>query len=136
MSLKIRLKPHEKMLVGHAVLRNGDKASEFYIENKAAILREKDIMRAEDITTPGQRLYFLIQLMYIDGENIEKYHNAYWEVAKEVIAAAPSTRPYLEEMSALILDQDYYHALKAALKLMNYEECLVSQAASPQPATD
>ncbi|HEX9024738.1 MAG TPA: flagellar biosynthesis repressor FlbT [Geobacteraceae bacterium] len=136
MSLKIRLKPHEKMLVGHAVLRNGDKASEFYIENKVSILREKDIMRGEDVTTPGQRLYFLIQLMYIDGENIASYHDTYRELAQEVVATAPSTRPYLEEMSTLVRDQDYYHALKSALKLMNYEQCLVSQAAPPPPATD
>ncbi len=136
MSLKIRLKPHEKVLIGHAVLRNGDKASEFHIENKVSILREKDIMRAEDVTTPGQRLYFLIQLMYIDGENLVNYHHAYWDQVKEIVAAAHSTSSYLEEMSALILDQDYYHALKAARKLMEYEERLVSQAASLPPTED
>jgi flagellar protein FlbT len=134
MSLKIRLKPHEKVLIGHAVLRNGDKASEFYLENKVSILREKDIMKEEDATTPGQRLYFLIQLMYIDGENLAGYHHTYWEQVREIVAAAHSTRPYLEDISALILAQDYYHALKAARRFMEYETRLVSQASVlPQP---
>lgn len=131
MALKIRLKPHEKVLIGHAVLRNGDKTSEFHLENKVSILREKDIMKEEDATTPGQRLYFLIQLMYIDGENLAGYHISYWEQVKEIVAAAHSTQPYLEEISALILVQDYYHALKAARKFMEYEQCLVSQVSVP-----
>ncbi len=134
MSLKIRLKPHEKVLIGHAVLQNGDKASEFHLENKVSILREKDIMKEEDAVTPGQRLYFLIQLMYIDGENLPGYHQTYWEQVKEIVAAAHSSQPYLEDISALIRDQDYYHALKAARRFMEYEEFLVSQAsASPPP---
>jgi len=131
MSLKIRLKPHEKVLIGHAVLRNGDKTIDFYLENKVPILREKDIMREENAVTPGQRIYVLIQLMYIDGENLVNYHHTYWDLVKDIIAAAPSSNPYLGEISTLILDQDYYHALKAARKLIDYENFLVSQAASP-----
>ncbi|BCS55982.1 flagellar biosynthesis repressor FlbT [Geobacter sp. SVR] len=131
MSLKIRLKPHEKVLIGHAVLRNGDKTSEFHIENKIAILREKDIMKEEDASTPGERLYFLIQLMYIDGDNLVKYHHTYWEQVKQIVSAAASTRQYLEEISSLILEQDYYHALKAARRLMEYEKCLVSRIPDP-----
>jgi flagellar protein FlbT len=131
MSLKIRLKPHEKVLIGHAVLRNGDKTTEFYLENKVPILREKDILREENAVTPGQRIYVLIQLMYIDGENLVNYHHAYWELVKDIVAAAPSSNSHLEEISTLILDQDYYHALKAARKLIEYENYLVSQASAP-----
>ncbi len=134
MALKIRLKPHEKLLIGCAVLHNGDKTSEFYLENKVSILREKDIMKEEDATTPGQRLYFLIQLMYIDGDNIADYNLSYWEQVKEIVAAAHSTRPYLEKISSFILEQDYYHALKAARELVGYEQYLVSQATTSSPA--
>ena len=134
MALKIRLKPHEKILIGHAVLRNGDRTSEFHLDNKVSVLREKDIMREADAVTPVQRLYFLVQLMYIDGENISGYHLRYWELVREIVAAAQSTRPYLEEISSCILEQDYYLALKAVRRLVEYESCLVSQASIPSPA--
>jgi flagellar biosynthesis repressor protein FlbT len=124
MPLKIRLKAHEKILLGNVVITNGDRPTDFYVENKVSVLREKDIMKEDAAATPGRRLYFLIQLMYMDGNNLISYHAAYWELVREIVAAAPSTKQYLEEISALILDQDYYQALKAARKLMSYEVSL------------
>lgn len=130
MSLKIRLKPNEKILISGAVLKNGDKAIEFCIENKVAILREKSIMKEEAVTTPGRRLYFLVQLMYVDSANLVNYHHSYWELVKEIAAAAPSTTPFLEEVSNLVLAQDYYHALKAADRLVEYESVLIARGAA------
>lgn len=127
MSLKIRLKPNEKILIGHAVVRNGDKATDLFIENSVPILREKEIMKEEGATSPCRRLYFLVQLMYVDGENLVTYHHAYWELVKEIIAAAQSMKPLIEEISTDILELDYYHALKAAKKLITYEEQLLDQ---------
>jgi flagellar protein FlbT len=126
MPLKIRLKSHEKILLGNVVITNGDRPTEFYVENKVSVLREKDIMKEDAATTPGRRLYFLIQLMYMDSSNLVHYHTAYWELVREIVAAAPSTKIYLEEISTLILDQDYYQALKAARRLIAYEVSLVA----------
>ncbi|MDD2850962.1 MAG: flagellar biosynthesis repressor FlbT [Desulfuromonadaceae bacterium] len=128
MSLKIRLKPHEKILVGQAVINSGEKAVEFLIENRVPILREKDIMKEESADTPSKRLYFLVQLMYVDGENLLHYHDIYWQNAREIITAAPSTKTYIAEVSARLLAQDFYHALKAAKQLIDYEAKLVAKA--------
>ncbi len=129
MSLKIRLKPHEKMLIGHAVIRNGDKASEFHVENTAAILREKDIMKEDAATSPARRLYFLVQLMYVDNENLVTYHNAYWDLTRQILLAAPSTAKLLEEISSLVVSHDYYQALKSTRKLIDHEQQLLSSLA-------
>jgi flagellar protein FlbT len=45
MSLKLRLKPDEKVIIGGAVIRNGSKASEFVVENTVPILRQKTLWR-------------------------------------------------------------------------------------------
>lgn len=126
MSLKIRLKPHEKMLLGHAVIKNGDKATEFFVENTAAILREKDIMKEDAATSPARRLYFLVQLMYVDGENLVTYHHLYWDLVKQLLAAAPSTTKLVEEIGTLVVNHDYYRALKASKRLIEYEQQLLS----------
>lgn len=125
MSLKIRLKAHEKILVGQAVIKNGEKAIEFQIENKISILREKEIMKEESADSPSKRLYFLVQLMYVDQGNLLNYHNSYWEQVREIVAAAPSTRTFIEDISMCLLDQNYYSALKSARKLIEYEKKLV-----------
>ena len=48
MALKITLKPHEKMILGGAVITNGATKCEFIVENKVSILRQNSIMTPED----------------------------------------------------------------------------------------
>lgn len=127
MPLKIRLKAHEKILIGNVVITNGDRPTEFHVENKVSVLREKDIMKEAAATTPARRLYFLVQLMYMDNGNLVSYHTAYWELVREILAAAPSTKPFLEETGHLLLEQDYYRALKVVRRLINYESDLFAQ---------
>jgi flagellar protein FlbT len=44
------------------------------------LLREKNILKEEEANTPGRRIYFVIQLMYIDEENLTTHHKTYWEL--------------------------------------------------------
>lgn len=126
MSLKLKLKPDEKLVIGRAVIRNGSKPAELLIENDIPILREKDILSEKDADSPARRIYFTIQLMYIDSENLVSYHNRYWELVRDIILAAPSTKAQLEQISEQILNAHYYQALRLAKKLIDYEEELLA----------
>ena len=130
MALKLKLKPHENLIVGGAVIRNGDKGTELFIENSVPILRQKDIMAERDQDSPCKRVYFVVQLMYIDEKNLQEYHQTYWERVKEVLQAAPSTSRLIEQMSQQILTGNFYQALKVARKLIEYEEELLRHANS------
>lgn len=127
MALKITLKPHEKFILGGAVIANGDAKSTFVLENDVPILREKDIMTLNSADTPCKRIYFAIQLMYIDGKNLAEHHKTYWDLVRDVAQAAPSTRPVLQEISNDILSDRYYQALKRTKKLIDYEQEVVSR---------
>jgi flagellar protein FlbT len=126
MSLKLRLKPDEKIIIGGAVLQNGPKPSEFIVENTVPILRQKDIMAERDAVSPARRVYFVIQLMYIDRDNQVDYHTRYWDLVKDILKAAPSTKPYIDRISEQIVSRDFYQALKLTRKLITYEEELLS----------
>jgi len=63
MALKIRLKPNEKMILNSAVITNGKSHSEFVVENRVMILREKDILRVDEATTYCSQIYMAIQMM-------------------------------------------------------------------------
>ncbi|MCE5264215.1 MAG: flagellar biosynthesis repressor FlbT [Deltaproteobacteria bacterium] len=121
MALKITLKPHEKFIIGKAVIANGDAKSTFVIENDVPILRERDIMSLAAADTPCKKIYFSIQLMYVDERNLAEHHKTYWELVKEVVEAAPSVKPMLKEISQNILDGRYYQALKLTKKVIDYE---------------
>ena len=126
MSLKITLKPYEKFIIGGAVVANGDAKSTFIVENDVPILREKDIMTLASADTPCKRIYFAIQLMYIDGKNLPEHHKTFWELVSDVAQAAPSRKPMLQEISNDILNDRYYQALKLTRKLIEYEQEVIN----------
>ncbi len=115
------------MIFGGAVVKNGDIIAEIFIENQVPLLREKDIMGETDAQTVAERIYFTIQLMYIDQENLINHHNSYWNHVKEIIQAAPSTTSLVDQISEKIVGSKYYQALKLARKLMDYEKEIMSR---------
>ena len=131
MALKITLKPHEKMIIDGAVITNGANRCELYIENNVPILRQKDILNEKDADTPAGRIYFAIQLMYVDDRNLELHHKNYWKLVQDFIQAAPSVLPLIDAISDLILKGQYYQALKLARNLIDYEKEAVQHAFEP-----
>ena len=123
MALKITLKPNEKMIVGGAVVINGNaKNTDLIIENKAPVLRQKDILSEKDATSPCGRIYFTIQLMYIDDENLTDHQQTYWKLVRELLDAAPRLTGHIDEINEHILIGNYYRALKLARELIEYEQ--------------
>jgi flagellar biosynthesis repressor protein FlbT len=122
MALKLNLKPHERLIIGGAVITNGNSKSELIIENNVPVLRDKDIMREKDANTPCKRIYLIIQLMYIDDTGLLEKHNIYWTLVRDVVEAAPSTTELLTEISERIAEKNYYPALKMAKRLIKYEQ--------------
>ena len=123
MALKITLKPGERMVIGGAVLTNGNPAScDLVIENKTPILRQKDILTEETADSPCHRIYYAIQLMYIDEHNMAAYHKVYWDLVKDIVRAAPSTVVLIDSISEHILQRQYYQALKLTKRLIEYEQ--------------
>lgn len=125
MSLKLTLKPHEKVIISGAVIQNGASAAHLSIENNVPILRENDILTQDQATTPCRRIYMAIQLMYIDERNTATLHPLYWDLVKEVLEAAPSMKDLLSQISQYILEGKFYQALKTARKLIQHEEELL-----------
>ena len=59
MALKVELKPGERFILGDSVITNDKQRTRLFVEGKAPILREKDILRPEDADTPCKKIYLL-----------------------------------------------------------------------------
>ncbi len=139
MPLKLSLKPGEKFVLNGAVMTNGDKRASLVLQNKACILREKDIMQPEDADTPARRIYFPIMMMYLDGEDTERYYNDFALRMTEFMSAI-KTRDVLAicvDISRDVMSGAYYRALMQCKKLfdfererLNYEPSCVSEHAA------
>ena len=127
MSLKVELKPGERLIVGNCVITNSDQRTRLFIDGKAPILREKDILTPETADSPARRIYLAVQLMYI-YEDVERIRKDYFQLINEIVTAAPSTIHLVNEVNNEILTGSLYKALKAAKKLIQYEQELLTNA--------
>jgi len=127
MSLKITLKPNERMIIGGAVITNGSKGSNFIIENNVPVLRQSDIMSENAADTPSRRIYLAVQLMYVDIENQATHYANYWDLTQDLLKAAPSMIGFIDQISEHIQSNRHYHALKLTKKMIDYEQEVLSR---------
>lgn len=121
MALKVELKPHERIVIGQAVVRNGDTRTRLIIEGTTPIMRERDILSAERANTPAKRIYFVLQLMYLDRD-INPYRDKFLSLIEDFMNAAPSAWPYIKPIADNVIQMDIYKAIKAAKDLIEYEK--------------
>ncbi len=129
MSLKVELKPHERLIVGNCIITNADQRARLFIDGKVPILREKDILTPATANSPAKRIYLAVQLMYLE-DNIDTLRSDYFSLINDIVRAAPSTIPIVDEINNDILTGSLYKALKAAKRLIQYEQDLLKHAAS------
>jgi flagellar protein FlbT len=127
MGLKVELKPGERFILGDCLVTNGNQRTRLLIEGSAPILREKDIMTAEQANTPAKRIYLAVQLMYT-ARDPSVQHETYFILMRELVQAAPSAWPHIVAVSNHILAGEMYKALKSARALIAYEKELVDNA--------
>ena len=124
MPLKLTLKPAEKIIVNGAVLTNGNAKTTLTIENSAVILRQKDILQAEDANTPAKRIYFYIQLAYLDEDGREEHLETMRQLAQDFLRALPTAEVahLIEPLGVDVATGNYFQALKKCRKLIAFEE--------------
>src|SRR5882757_3939783 len=127
MGLKVELKPGERFILGDCIVTNGDQRTRLLIEGQSPILREKDIMTAQQLDSPAKRIYFVVQLMYTSREP-SNHHESYFTLMRELVQAVPSTWPHIEGISNHIMAGEMYKALKRAKTLIAYEKDLLDHA--------
>ncbi|MGE0751031.1 MAG: flagellar biosynthesis repressor FlbT [Variibacter sp.] len=129
MALKVELKPGERIILGECVVTNADQRTRLLIDGTVPILREKDILTAEDADTPAKRIYLAIQLMYT-SKTPRDHQDIYFVLIKEFLQAVPSAWQHIENINNHILTGEMYKALKDAQKLIAYERGLLGHARS------
>ena len=124
MPLKLSLKPGERFVLNGAVLANGDKRTSLVIQNKACVLREKDIMQVEEANTPARRIYFPIMMMYLEGDELETYYSQFALRMTEFMQAVSDRRvlALCVEISKDVMNGQYYKALVQCRNLFDFEQ--------------
>jgi flagellar protein FlbT len=138
MPLKLSLKPGEKFVLNGAVVQNGDRRGVLILQNKASVLREKDIMQVEEVNTPARRVYFPVMMMYLDETSAPKVYDEFVLRLTEFMGAIrnPEIQAECVAASRHVMAKEYYKALMSARKLVDYEERLADVASGVQDRID
>ncbi|MCX7587449.1 flagellar biosynthesis repressor FlbT [Phenylobacterium sp. 58.2.17] len=136
MPLKLSLKPGEKFVLNGAVVQNGDRRTTLVLQNKASVLREKDIMQPEDAATPARRIYFPMMMMYLDDGGATRYYDEFAQRLTEFMGVIRNPEILAEcvAISKHAMAREYYKALMLCRKLIEYEDERLGNVASSLPA--
>jgi flagellar protein FlbT len=136
MPLKLSLKPGEKFVLNGAVVQNGDRRGTLILQNKASVLREKDIMQEEEVTSPSRRIYFPVMMMYLDEAGAQRYYGEFVRRLSEFMGAVrnPEILADCVNISRHAMAREYYKALMLCRKLIEYEDERLGHVTKGLPA--
>jgi flagellar protein FlbT len=122
--LKLSLKPGEKFVLNGAVVQNGDRRAVLVLQNKASVLREKDIMQEDEVQTPVRRIYFPVMMMYLEEANAERYYPEFVRRLSEFMSVIQNANIMADcvDISRHCMEREYYKALMLCRKLIEYED--------------
>jgi flagellar protein FlbT len=132
LALKLSLKPGEKFVLNGAVVQNGDRRSSLLLQNKASVLREKDIMQEDEVTSPARRVYFPVMMMYLEEAGAQRYYDEFARRLAEFmgVIANPAILADCVGISRHVMAREYYKALMLSRKLIEYEDERLADVAS------
>ena len=124
MPLKLSLKPGERFVLNGAVVQNGDRRCSLVLQNKASVLREKDIMQESEVTSPARHVYFPVMMMYLDEAGADKYYDQFMRRMNEFmnVIGNPIVLAECVGISKNLMAREYYKALMGCRKLIEYED--------------
>jgi flagellar biosynthesis repressor protein FlbT len=122
--LKLSLKPGEKFVLNGAVVQNGDRRAVLVLQNKASVLREKDIMQSDEANTPARRIYFPVMMMYLDEAVADRYYDEFVRRLTEFmgVISNPAVLADCVNISKHCMAREFYKALMLCRKLIEYED--------------
>ena len=128
MPLKLSLKPGEKFVLNGAVVENGDRRATLVLQNKASVLREKDIMHEHEVDTPAKRIYFPVMMMYLSSTSQDGLYDEFVLRMTEFMNAVGSSEVLSEcvSVSREVMAGEFYKALLRCRKLIQYEAKLLA----------
>lgn len=126
MSLRLTLKPNEKLIVNGCVIKNADRRQVLIIENQADIVRGVDLLDENEAATPVKKVYFFIQTVLLRPKVRDELVPIIQEkLGKLVPVFHDDISAHIFEAANYISTGDYYKAMSSLRPVMEYEAHLL-----------
>ena len=121
-TLKISLKPNEKIYVNGAVIRVDRKVT-VELMNDVQFLLESHVIQADDASTPLKQLYFILQVMLMNPAGAAGARDMFRRSLPLLLASFEDTQicAALKQIDRMVGEDHIYDALKAIRALYPLE---------------
>ena len=121
-TLKISLKPNEKIYINGAVIRVDRKVT-IELMNDVQFLLESHVIQADQASTPLRQLYFIVQIMLINPAGAAEAREMFRRSLPMLIASFDNQDicKGLKQIDRMVGEDDIYEALKAIRALYPLE---------------
>lgn len=128
--LVLKLGPKERVLINGAVIENGDRRSRLSIVTpNANILRLRDALHPDDVTTPVRRVCYIAQLVLSGDADLDEARlqllRGIDQLAQALIDS--ESRERLQAARQAVEERQIYQAMKALRALLPIEERLLAR---------
>lgn len=129
--LVLTLEPNERVLINGALLENGDKPAKIRVcDREARVLRCRDALRPEQVTTPVRRIYFAIQLLITGDLGPENTLDALRTECRALADIFDPILPGAMHTLGRMIDHENYHSALCHLRpLLELEDRLLGSEA-------
>jgi flagellar protein FlbT len=133
-TLKISLKPNEKIYLNGAVVRVDRKAT-LELMNDVQFLLESHVLQPSEASTPLRQLYFMVQVMLMDPLGAAQARDMFRKSLPLLIASFDDRQicAGLKEVDQLVGEGEVYEALKVIRSLYHLEAQAMGNANAPAP---
>ncbi|MCA0032352.1 flagellar biosynthesis repressor FlbT [Mesorhizobium sp. B263B2A] len=121
-TLKISLKPNEKIYINGAVIRVDRKVT-VELMNDVQFLLESHVIQAEEASTPLRQLYFILQVMLMNPAGADEAREMFRRSLPLFLASFEDAeiRGTLKQIDRMVGEDHIYEALKAIRSLYPLE---------------
>lgn len=131
-TLKLSLKPNEKIYLNGAVVRVDRKVT-LELLNDVQFLLESHVLQAEDASTPLRQLYFIVQVMLMNPQGAADARAMFRRSLPLLLASFEDEqiRGALKHVDRLVGENRVYEALKAIRSLYPLERVALDNGPEP-----
>jgi flagellar protein FlbT len=129
--LVLKLGPKERVLINGAVIENGDRRTRLSIVTpNANILRLRDALHPDDVTTPVRRVCYIAQLVLSGDVELDDARSQILRGLEQLsqVFTDPDSRAQLTRATESLVEGQIYQTLRALRTLMPREDRLMAAA--------
>jgi flagellar protein FlbT len=128
-ALKLTIRPGETVYINGAEICNAGSGVSLVIKNHCRILRESEMIREDEATSPCSKMVFALQQIVLKENPFEEL-NELSRLAVQILQKTPSFAPQILEIQQLLSEKKTHIAFKKGKALMALEATEFGRAAA------